>query len=210
MLKMLGMLVWTLSFFSIPAISIVQNNRLEDGTVNAKYSSFINKHGKKVILIGNVCLLFGIGFWFYISMLLSIDALNKAMADKQPISQFAIRCIVSLFLVGMIMFTGIAGAFVGCLSAFQYNITRKKRIILLIICLLPAFLTIADLIIQPQFSPSSNDYWLIIKLGLLYSSITWLSNGITIIFGKHFLTFASVAAKKILSFQKHRSISPDP
>jgi hypothetical protein len=208
MIEMLTTITLVLSILGTLAISIVHDHYSEDGAENAKQPSFIGKHGKKITLIGNVFLFFWIGFLFYISMLLPIDTLHKAMADKQPISQFAVHCIISLFLVGMIMFTGVAGAFAGCLSVFQYHITRKKRIVLLIICLLPAFLTVANLIIKPQFGLFSADSWPIIKLGLLYSSIAWLFNGTTIIFDKHFLTLASVAAKKLLP-EKHHRISPD-
>ena len=203
MLKILTVIAM-MSSLSIPVVSLFHDCQMEDGTGNIKSSALIQKHRKKIILIGNIWLLLSIVFWFYISMMSPINALRKTLT-YQSASKFVILCNISMFILGMIMFTGIAGIFAGFLSYFRYHITTNKRIILLVICLLPAFLIIAGSIIHPQLNISSNDSLLIIKTGILVCSCSWLINGITIIFGRHFLAFSSDFAKILISLSKRRT-----
>jgi len=88
----------------------------------------------------------------------------------------------------MIICSGFLGVFIGLLSVFQSNLTKVKRIILLVISLLPIIFTILLLLINHTKEPA--DSWSTIKLGLGASFGCWLINGPAIVIGKHFLPVA--------------------
>ncbi len=144
---------------------------------------------------GNILLACWIAFLFYLHLSPPIETLFKAISNQQSISSLAIRSIFSMFLVAMITFTGTAMAAASFFSIFICNITKSKRILLLILCLIPPLLTFVSLLIQPKM--------VILQLGLGYSFIAWLMNGATIIWGKHSLTFAFALVDKLV-YQKQR------
>ncbi len=191
------------------AASVGNTHSLLDNLENTKQPSFFSRHSKVISRIGNLFLLSWIGFWFYLEMLIPVHSLSQLLREGQPVNSSQVCMTLSIWLVGMTVFIGIAGASIGFMSFFQYQITRTKRIVLLIICLLPFALTGANLAIHAKLGLSRSDQWLIIKLGLLFSFVAWLFNGTTIIFGKHFLTFAGIAANKLITkMQKKKPSGP--
>jgi hypothetical protein len=183
---------------------MVYSYQTEDGTQITKQPSFINRYGKIITRFGNILILSWIGFLFYINLLIPVDTLHKAMIEKQQISNFAVRSIISMFLSSMIWSVSAGIATASFLTIFLSKITKAKRIFLLIICLLPPAFAGALLLLQPEF-----DAWLIIQIGLLATFTAWLMNGTTIIFGKHFLTFAGIATNKLLTkMQKKKPSGP--
>jgi len=146
-----------------------------------KPSKFFTKHKKTITKVGDIFLIF-------ITLLLClpwvsfpINTVLKAVSEHHQIGTRELRLICSIFLISMITCSGIAGGLVGLLSIFRSNLTKVKRIILLIISLLPLIFTIIDLSIT-----STENLWSFIKLGLIYSSTCWIINGPAIITGKHF------------------------
>jgi hypothetical protein len=146
-----------------------------------KPSKFFSEHKKTITKIGDIFLIFIILLlclpWF--SFL--IDTVLKAASEHDKIGTPELRFICSIFLILMIASSGIAAGPIGFLSVFRSNLTKAKRIILLIISLLPLIFTIINLLIAP-----AENLWSLVKLGLIYSSTGWIINGPAIITGKHF------------------------
>jgi len=151
-----------------------------------KPSHFFIKHKKTIARIGDIflilCVLFG---WKVI------------LGVFNPLSESEIKLESSHyvwwpFLISSIGISGLSGVLLGDLSVFQSNLTKVKRFILLIICLLPTVFTILALLIG-----HSETYWPIIKLGLIYSFICWINNGPAIIIGRHFFWVAWVVLRKL-------------
>ena len=184
--------------------SIPNIHKVMDKLETSKQSSFFSKHGKIISWIGNIFLFFWIGLWFYLSMSIPSQSLSKLLREGQTVSGLNMLMALSTCLLGMTTFIGIAGATLGFMSFFQYHITKTKRIVLLIVCLLPIILASVNLIIHHQLGPYSIDDWSIIKLGLLYSSMAWIVNSTTIILGKHIMTLGAMGMCKIIApLRKH-------
>jgi len=147
-----------------------------------KPSKFFTKHKKTITKIGDI---------FLISIILLIICLqwfsfpiNTALKDFSELPRIGtleLRLICSIFLITMIICSGTAGGLIGLLSVFRSNLTKAKRIILLIVSLLPLTVTIIALSIT-----TTENLWSFIKIGLIYSSTCWIFNGPAIIAGKHF------------------------
>lgn len=80
--------------------------------------------------------------------------------------------MISSSCAGLVVWSGLTSATLGFLSFFQSNLTRRKRIVLLVLCLLPAFFTAMAPLVGP-----AEDWRLSIQLGVLLSGPTWVVNG---------------------------------
>jgi hypothetical protein len=99
----------------------------------------------------------------------------------------------------LIIWSGISGFFAGNLSIFQSNITKIKRIILLIVCLLPIVFTILHVLTDTTESP-----WLIVQLCIYCSVGSWIINMPAVLFGKDFFELAGDILQKVkLVFSHH-------
>lgn len=186
----------------ILATSMINLHQLDSELEITKQSSFIDRHSKTISRLGNVLLLLWIGFLFYLSMRIPAQISLKLLKESQPVGRQQVCYVISTLLWGITGFIGMAGAFAGFLSIFQCHITRTKRIVLLIIFLLPIILTTANLLIRHHLGPSSIDIHLIIQLGLWSSFVILLSNGTTIIFGKHIMILGTMGLHKIIALMK--------
>jgi len=153
-----------------------------------KQSKFFAKHKKTIYRIADIFLILVILFgWVTIIYMSTSAALESIMLNRtyniEPLSE-SLRFALASFLISAIPISGISGVCIGSLSVFYSNITKVKRIILLIISLLPIIFTILLLLIKPTEEPEL--FWLTIKLGLGASFGCWLINGPAIIIGKHF------------------------
>ncbi len=97
-----------------------------------------------------------------------------------------------ILLRATICFSGLSGMLVGLLSVFQSNLTKVKRVILLIIVVLPLASTILALLIDPNEAPRS-----ILKLGLLSSLGCLLINGPAVLAGRPFFQIMNVFVTKL-------------
>lgn len=142
---------------------------------------FITRHAKTIRLVSfGVFLLAVIVFVLYPWAC----AFSRALATDGPIRQGELRFAWSQFLEGMaIAFAG-GGAIIGIFPVFQRSITRFKRIILFVLCLLPMTFTLLS-----SVAASSGFGWPVIKLGLTVSSACWIINGPAILTGRPFLQF---------------------
>ena len=145
-------------------------------------------------MVGNALLIIFILYLLYLTMYSPVHFLFRLLKADQPINNFIVRGIFTLFFLSLMEFTGIAGILIGMLSFFQTGITKAKRIILTIICFLPLLFTIAWTLVKPE--PENHSLY-IIKLGFRYCAGCWLINGCTILFGKH------IGALAITLISKH-------
>ena len=159
---------------------------------NAEKRGFVCRHKTYFRKTGDMFIACFIIFFCFISMRIPIDYLHKVISQQDQIGLIEIRRISGLFLISFIVCFGAGGCYAGLLSVFQSNLTQLKRIILLIVCLLPLVFTILHFII----SPFSN-IWLLIKLGIMYSSMCWIVNGPSIILGRHWFELSSILLRKI-------------
>ncbi len=149
-----------------------------------KPSKFYNKHKKSIAKILDVFLIIIVVLgWvpiLYMSLSIAVEPIfNPSYRPEMRVESF--RTALAFFLIPAIPLSSVSSVLIGILSVFQSNLTKVKRIILLIICLLPSVFTIIALLIEPTDKP-----WSLIKLGLIYSCICWVINGPAIITGKHF------------------------
>lgn len=150
-----------------------------------KPSKFFAKYKKTITKIMDVCI---ICFVLVYCLLLMSFPVRQIVDDLSMPHQFRaeiLRIAWQSLLFQIIMCSGWLGFFIGLLSAFHSNLTKVKRIILLIICLLPIVFTTLLLLIEP-----SGKHWATIQLGLSSSWACWLINGPAIIVGKHFIRVA--------------------
>ncbi len=97
-----------------------------------------------------------------------------------------------IFLMSAICFSGLSGMLIGLLSVFQSNLTKVKRVILLIIVVLPLASIISALLIDPYEDARS-----ILKLGLLSSFGCLLVNGPAVLAGRPFFQIINVFVTKL-------------
>ncbi|MGA2172112.1 MAG: hypothetical protein ABSG82_03740 [Sedimentisphaerales bacterium] len=91
---------------------------------------------------------------------------------------------VAVFAVWGTITSGISGGLIGLLSVFQSNLTRRKRLILFVVSILPVCFTILALMTVRFDEPET--IWLTAKLGFWASVFCWLINGSAIITGQRF------------------------
>jgi len=161
-------------------------------TAPPKATIFV-KHRKlirKLCDIFLICiLLFNLLLFMYIAIPVLIDNIFK------PPSEHEIRDVEaswSILLTATICLSGLSGMLIGLLSVFQSNLTNAKRVILLIIVVLPLASTILALRIDPN-----EDSWSILKLGLLSSLGCWLVNGPAVLAGISFFQIINVFVTKL-------------
>jgi len=97
-----------------------------------------------------------------------------------------------ILLMATICFSGLSGTLIGLLTVFQSNLTRVKRVILLIIVILPLASIISALLIDPSEDPRS-----ILKLGLLSSLGCLLVNGPAVLAGRPFFQIINIFVTKL-------------
>jgi len=105
-----------------------------------------------------------------------------------------------MFLFSILtIWSGLSGFWIGFLSVFQSNITKIKRIILLIVCLLPIVLTTLQVLTGNAERP-----WSTVQLCLLCSAGSWIINMPAVLVGKSSFELLENIQKKVkLMFSHH-------
>ncbi len=97
-----------------------------------------------------------------------------------PLHPQAIRAMHrSLLFIDVVVWSGVLDPLIGSLSFFQSNLTRVKRIILLILCLLPALFTVPAVLTSP-----AENRWVVALLGVVFSAPGWIENGPSVVTGQ--------------------------
>jgi len=161
---------------------------------------FCKKHEKSIKIINDTFWVFSILLLaFYLLFMLNIFRTDfSSILESEP---FRIKSLQSkrMFLFSiLIIWSGISGFFVGFLSVFQSNITNTKRIILLIVCLIPIVFTIIQLL-----TGYTENLWSTIQLCLLFSAGCWIMNMTAVLVGKSLSEFSGNISKKLKSMFSH-------
>lgn len=105
----------------------------------------------------------------------------EVLSNSSQVRLTHLRVAGATLLIHMITISGLSGM-LGLLSVFQSNLTKTKRVVLLVICLLPMTFTILALALMIDKIEES---WSLMKLGLMFSFISFVFNGPAIIVGRH-------------------------
>jgi hypothetical protein len=141
--------------------------------------AFFTKHRRVIVRATDLCavvvvLLLG-GFLLSFPVRDMVEALSK----PQPLQAMELRFAWSFGLMTMIFWSGQAAFLIGLLSPFHSNLTRRKRIFLLLLCLLPVVLT--ALVLATGFAGAR---WSTIQLGAVACFPGWFVNAPAILWGQ--------------------------
>jgi hypothetical protein len=153
-----------------------------------KPGKFYLKHKKTITRITDIFLIsvFLLG-WFtilYRSLPIAFEPIFNPPSSPLPLAEH-FKSALGLFSTVAIPILGTSGMLIGMLSIFQSNLTKGKRIILIVISLLPIVFTVLLLLITGTEIPEAR--WSTIKLGLGALAVCWVFNGPAIITGTHFI-----------------------
>jgi len=165
----------------VVAVIITINYFWGKPTAPKKPSEFYLKHKKTIMRITDIFLISVVLLW---TPFLPYGAAEifKALSDPEPIRTTHLQFALAGFLLTLICWSGSSGALIGSLSVFQSNPTKTKRIILLVICLLPIVFTALEILI-----PITEEPWQVAQICLYWSLGSWIVNAPAIIIGKHFI-----------------------
>ena len=145
-----------------------------------RVNEFFARHKKGIIRILDVLLICLVLLWSLFPLSF-VGEIYTALSAPEPIRFISLRVAFKLFFLFLIIWSGISGFFVGLLSVFHFNLTRTKRTILLIVCLLPLIFTALQIGMDITESP-----WIAIQICFYYSLGSWIINTPTVLLGKHF------------------------
>lgn len=152
-----------------------------------KPSVFFTKHKQIIARISDiviVCIIIFINLsmlFFPVKMLFEFS--------KYPTD---LRYELLILFINLIITSGWTSVYIGLLSLFQKNISKLKRIFLLIICFLPVLFTVLAILYEPN-----ENYTLSIELCLSSLSRCLLINGPAIILGIGFFRFCWLVFNKL-------------
>lgn len=159
---------------------------------------FFKKHKKGITKIFDILAICIVLLWSYILLPFAWDNFRNPI-ESESTRKFIQQSDLMFTFMLLTVWSGTSGFFVGLLSVFQSNITKIKRIILLIVCLLPIVFTILDLLTDITESP-----WLIVQLCIYFSAGSWMINMPAVLVGKSFSELSENILKKLkLMFSHH-------
>lgn len=163
-----------------------------------KPRNFFTKHKKTINKVTDVCIICFVLVCCFLLLSFSVRQMFDALHAPQSIRAIDLHFALGNFLISFLIISGLSGFYIGLLSVFQSNLTKAKRVILLVISLLPIIFTILVLLINLR-EPA--DSWSIIKIGLAGSFCCWLINGPAIIIGKPLsrVVWAALCALRLAS-----------
>jgi len=162
-------------------------------------SKFFKKHIKGITKIFDIIAIFIVLLWSYILLPFAWDNF------RDPIESESTRTFTQkLGLMGTFIFltvwAGVSGFFIGNLSFFQSNLTKIKRIILLIICMLPIVFTILDVL-----NDLTESRWLAVQICIYSSALSWIINIPAVLTGKGFSELFGNILKKLKLIPSHHA-----
>ena len=164
-------------------------------------NKFLKKHEKGITKINNIFWICMVLLWsyFWFSMLYIFRMDFTVLSESESIRTMFIKSDRCFLFSILIIWSGTSGFFVGFLSFFQSNITKIKRIILLIVCLLPILLTVIQVL-----TGTTESLWLTIQLCIYFSIYSWIINMPSVLVGKSLSELLGNIHKKVkLMFSHH-------
>ena len=156
-----------------------------------KPSKFFNRHKKTIKKVMDICIILFVLGQCLLLMSFPVVRIFDALFESQPIKAIELHFALASLFTEMIICSGFSGMFIGMLSVFQTDLTKVKRFILLIICLLPIAFTIMALLIEPAEEP-----WSTVEL-CLFSCTCWIINAPAVFWGKHFFPVSWSIMRKL-------------
>ncbi len=157
-----------------------------------KPSKFLAKHKKTVNKVMDIFIICLLSVFFLLLVFPAIKQIFNSSSAPPEIRSSAIHFALAAFLIVIIAWCGTSGMLIGMLSVFQSNLTKAKRIFLLIICLLPLLFSVIALLIEPGEEP-----WVTVALTLICSVNCWIINAPAIFIGKHFFPVTWAIMRKL-------------
>ena len=182
-------------WFSLIAVIIVIHYFFGKTPPPPKKSEFFERHKKSITRLVDIFIIFTILFTCIGILYSPASTLVRTVSNpffEPQAQQESLQFAWTFLLICAIGVSGPSGALFGLLSVFHSNLTRAKRFILLITCLVPAALTLILLRIEPAES-----HWPTIKLGLIHSVNCWIINSPAIVLGRHFIWFGWQVLRKL-------------
>ena len=99
----------------------------------------------------------------------------------------------TILLIPLIVLSGQSSLLLGLLSFFQTKLTKTKRVVLLVACLLPVLFTVLLLLIDKTIGT-----WSIIRICILGSFLSWIINAPAIFVNKPFFQFVGDTVRKLM------------
>jgi len=114
-------------------------------------------------------------------LLISVQSIFDTASLPQPIRAMGLEAYSAGLSIVFMLWSGLVGFVIGQLSTFQSNLTRRKRIVLLVMCLLPvAFMLAALATVIAELR------WSIIQICVGVSWPSWVVNASAILTGEGF------------------------
>lgn len=159
-----------------------------------KPNEFFLKHKKTINLaLDSILVLMLVFYWMIMSYCTTspIRGWPKDIPPNPDMNRFALK----FFLAFAVSDCSWSALMIGMLSVFQSNLTRLKRLLLLLISILPIPLIILSCLVTPH--EKTEELQRIVTTGLYSLVICWVFNGPAIITGKHFFRVAWLLLRKL-------------
>jgi len=142
---------------------------------------FFVRHKKTIRVVMDIFIVCSVSAMLMFVVWISFRDFVSLSVTDGAIRQLELQFAWVTFSSGMLMASAWGGVLVGMLSVFQSDITTLKRIVLLVLCLLPAVFAAANLsVAYSEFG------WRVIPLGILVGFPSWLVNGPAVLTGQPF------------------------
>ena len=155
---------------------------------------FFARHKKAIERIADVFLISVVLFFLAFLLLYVVPGLFNDVPDREPARTLYLQFALALLFTSLTVWSGFSGAAIGSLSFFQSNLAKTKRIILLVVCLLPIAFTLLEVL-----TGIPENRWATVQLGIYSSAVSWIFNAPAIIVGKHISTVLSDITRKVKS-----------
>ena len=149
-----------------------------------RIAAFLTRHQKHIVRATDLFIVVSVVLFggFLLSFL--VTDMVKALSAPLPVRATRLQYTWLGGLGAMIFWSGMAALLIGLLSPFHSNLTRRKRVFLLLLCLLPVALTALALA-----TASADVRWSMIQLGAAACSPGWIVNAPPILVGQHCIDF---------------------
>ena len=141
---------------------------------------FLIRRKKDITRVLDIFIICLVLLWFLLP-LREINEVISALSELGPTRTTLLATAWSFLFISLIIWSGWSGFLIGILSFFQSNLTKTKRFILLVVCLLPVVFTVLVSLMETVKSP-----WINIQICLYSSICSWIVNAPAIILGRHF------------------------
>ena len=184
---------------AVVLIVVVYFARRKSSPPFPRVGKFFAKNKRGITKITDIFVICIVLLWSYF-MLSFVWEVFSVPSESEPIQTMSRQSDLMVLFTSLIIWSGISGLFVGLLSVFQSNLTKIKRIILLIVCLLPIVFTILHML-----TDITESHWLIVRLCICCSAGSWIVNMPAVLFGKDFCEVSGDILQKVKLVFGHHS-----